>query len=105
MNATLPKSPDQSGAQFAPRSFADQAEIEAYRKIAAMLKNTPIPDNEILANIAMFNVRASFVRMQFMYTLYMRRSLRMVSSWSSGRGGGRTSLSLRRSEVCTNHTI
>lgn len=68
----MSKSPNKSGADFAPRSFADSKEIEAYKKIALLLRESPIPQNEILANIAMFNVRASFVRMQFMYMLYKK---------------------------------
>src|SRR6185295_12077251 len=57
---------------FIPKSLASSEEIEAYQKLEDLNRRCPIPDKEILANLGLFSVRASFVRTQFMYNLYLK---------------------------------
>ncbi len=54
------------------KSYASAEELQAYNKLREMSKRSPIPDREILANLGLFYVRASFARMLFMYKLYLR---------------------------------
>lgn len=45
-------------------------DINSYKKIVTELKNTPIPDNEILANLGLFLTRSSIGRIMFFQSLY-----------------------------------
>lgn len=55
-----------------PKSLASSQEIQAYNKLRDLQRRSPIPDREVLANLGLFYVRASFVRMQFIYNLYRK---------------------------------
>lgn len=57
---------------FTPHSLASPEEIQAYAKLRDLNKRSPIPDSEVLANLGLFLVRASFVRMQFIHNLYLK---------------------------------
>lgn len=57
---------------FVAKSLASSEEVEAYNKLWDLNKRSPIPDSEVLANLGLFNVRASFVRTQFIYSLYLK---------------------------------
>lgn len=57
---------------FVPKSLASAEEIQAYKKLQDLNRRSPIPDHEVLANLGLFHVRASFVRMQFIYNLYLK---------------------------------
>src|SRR5688572_14722129 len=57
---------------FVPRSLASSEEIRAYNQLQDLHKRSPIPDGEYLANLGLFYVRASFVRMQFVYNMYLK---------------------------------
>ncbi len=54
------------------KDYGSAEEIEAYQKLCALLKSSPIPDRDILANLGLFLVRGSFVRMMFMHQLYLK---------------------------------
>lgn len=53
-------------------SLASAEEVRAYARLLALSRASPIPDREVLANLGLFLTRASFVRMQFLYKLYLR---------------------------------
>lgn len=55
-----------------PRSLAADEEVRAYHQLRDLSRRSPIPDTEVLANLGLFQVRASFVRMQFVYNLYLK---------------------------------
>jgi len=57
---------------FVPKTIASSEEIQAYNKLQDLNRRSPIPDHEVLANLGLFYVRASFVRMQFIYNLYLK---------------------------------
>lgn len=63
---------DQGNAITSGQSYAQHNEINGYRKLVEALKNTPIPDSEILANLALFIPRAELARMIFIHELYRR---------------------------------
>lgn len=48
------------------------SEGDAYRALVQQLRQSPIPDKDILANVGLYMTRSSFGRMQFMYQLYQR---------------------------------
>lgn len=52
------------------KSLASDEETEAYIKLAKALKDTPIPSNEILANLNLFSSRSSLARTLFMSEIY-----------------------------------
>jgi hypothetical protein len=54
------------------KDYGSAEEIEAYHKLCELLKRSPIPDRDILANLGLFQVRGSFVRMMFMHQLYLK---------------------------------
>ena len=54
------------------KTYASPEEVQTYRKLLEMTKRSPIPNNEILANLGLFHVRGSFARMLFMHTLYLK---------------------------------
>lgn len=54
------------------KDYASTAEIEAYDKLCKPSRKSSIPDKEILANLGLFLVRGSFVRINFMHQLYLR---------------------------------
>ena len=58
--------------KFQPVSLASTEEIQAYNDLLGMSKQSPIPDNEKLANLGLFWTRASFARMQFIHNLYLK---------------------------------
>ena len=62
----------QDSDNFRAKSFASSEEIEAYHKLQDLFGRSPIPAHEVLANLGLFHVRASFVRMQFIYNLYLK---------------------------------
>lgn len=47
-------------------------EVSAYQGLVKKLKETPIPDNEILANLGLFLTRSSMSRILFFSELYQR---------------------------------
>lgn len=57
---------------LAPKSLAADEEVRAYHKLRELNRRSPMPDTEVLANLGLFHVRASFVRMQFIYNLYLK---------------------------------
>ena len=54
------------------KSYASAEEVQAYSKLRELIRQSPIPDSEILANLGLFHVRISFARMLFMYKLYLK---------------------------------
>lgn len=48
------------------------SEVSAYRELVHELKNTPVPDNEILANLGLFLTRSSLARIMFFSELYQK---------------------------------
>jgi hypothetical protein len=62
----------QETGNFVAKSLASSEEVQAYNKLQELNKRSPIPDSEVLANLGLFHVRASFVRMQFIYNLYLK---------------------------------
>lgn len=54
------------------KDFASSEEVEAYDKLCELSKLSPIPDNEMLANLGLFLVRGSFVRLMFLHKLYLK---------------------------------
>jgi hypothetical protein len=62
---------DPDNDKFVAVSLASSEEIQAYNNLRDLNKRSPIPDDEVLANLGLFHVRASFVRMQFIYNLYL----------------------------------
>lgn len=62
----------QDADNFVAKSLAASEEVEAYTKLRDLNKRSPIPDSEVLANLGLFSVRASFVRTQFIYNLYLK---------------------------------
>jgi hypothetical protein len=54
------------------KSYASEQEHEGYKSLVAAMRNCPIPDNEVLANLGLFLNRTSFGRMQFLYQLYLK---------------------------------
>lgn len=59
-------------AQPTGKSYAGAGETEAYQHLVRQLKRTPIPDQDVLANLGLFLTRSSFGRIQFLYKLYLR---------------------------------
>jgi hypothetical protein len=57
---------------FIPSSNASVQEKKAYERLQELNRCSPLPDHEVMANLELFLVRASFVRIQFMYTLYLK---------------------------------
>jgi hypothetical protein len=51
---------------------ASEKEIDAYKKIVDLLKQSPIQDNEILANLNLFLTRSSFSHIMFMNEIYKK---------------------------------
>ena len=54
------------------KDFASAEEVEGYDKLCELSKRSPIPDKEMLANLGLFLVRGSFVRLMFMHQLYLK---------------------------------
>jgi hypothetical protein len=52
------------------KTWASEQERECYRELRELSKFSPIPDQEVLANLGLFLVRASLGRMLFMHNLY-----------------------------------
>lgn len=65
----------QEADSVAVQSLAAEEEVRAYKRLREMNRRSPIPDTEVLANLGLFHVRASFVRMQFVYNLYLKALL------------------------------
>jgi hypothetical protein len=57
---------------FKPKTLASPEEIQAYNKLRDLLKRSPIPNHEVIANLGLFSVRVSFARTQFIYNLYLK---------------------------------
>jgi hypothetical protein len=57
---------------FVPSSQAGADEVAGYARLNALRRASPVPQDEVLGNLGLYQVRASFVRMQFMYNLYQR---------------------------------
>lgn len=61
--------------QTAPNNLSLRAgaeEVEAYRTLAAGLRDTPIPSSEILANVPLYLTRSSLSHVLFLDDLYRR---------------------------------
>lgn len=56
--------------QFELNHHLENSEVSLYQQLVKKLKNTPIPDNEILANIGLFFNRSSMARTLFFDDLY-----------------------------------
>lgn len=54
------------------KTYASPEEIRAYEKLLELSKRCPIPNAEVLGNLALFQVRGSLARMLFMHTLYLK---------------------------------
>jgi len=54
------------------KSYASESETDAYREITELFSRCPIPDSEILANLALFMNRSSLSDLLFMHNLYQR---------------------------------
>ena len=52
------------------KSLATEQELEAYHRMVTLMKRSPIPDNEILANLSLWNVRPALGRTLFMHDIY-----------------------------------
>jgi hypothetical protein len=53
--------------------YASSSEIELYAKIFGMLQTTPIPDNELLANLGLFLTRPTLSRILFLARIYEKQ--------------------------------
>lgn len=53
--------------------YASKGEIDLYAKIFGMLQATPIPDNELLANLGLFLTRPTLSRILFLARVYERQ--------------------------------
>lgn len=54
------------------KTWASDQERECYRELRELSKSSPIPDQEVLANLGLFLVRVSLGRMLFIHDLYRR---------------------------------
>jgi hypothetical protein len=54
------------------KSYSSELETEAYRELTELLFQCPIPNSEILANLALFMNRSSLSDLLFMHNLYQR---------------------------------
>jgi len=54
------------------KTWASDQECECYRELCELSKSSPIPDQEVLANLGLFLVRVSLGRMLFMHDLYRK---------------------------------
>jgi hypothetical protein len=52
------------------RTQASADEVEAYRRLAALLKQSPIPPGEILANLSLYLTRSALAQILFLSHLY-----------------------------------
>jgi hypothetical protein len=51
-------------------TLASNQEIQAYDHVVELMKRSPIPDNEILANLSLWGVRPALGRTLFMHEIY-----------------------------------
>lgn len=54
------------------KDYASREEVEGYDRLCELIKRSPIPDKEILANLGLFLVRGSFSRLLFLHQLYLK---------------------------------
>ena len=54
------------------KSQASKEEVDAYRALAALLRSSPIPEGEILANLSLYLTRSSLSQILFMSELYSK---------------------------------
>lgn len=52
--------------------YAGDGEMAAYRELAGRLRDSSIPDNEILGNLELFLTRSSMARIMFIHELYQQ---------------------------------
>ncbi len=64
--------PDQTAAPNNLRLRAGSDEVDAYRTLAASLRDTPIPSSEILTNVQLFLTRPTLSHLLFLDDLYRR---------------------------------
>jgi len=57
-------------SDFTLHHHLNKKDISVYRSLVKHLKTTPIPDNELLANIGLFHTRSSLARILFITELY-----------------------------------
>jgi len=57
---------------FTLQHHLDDNDVTAYQDLVAQLHSTPIPDNEILANLGLFLTRSSLARILYMAELYQK---------------------------------
>ncbi len=61
------------GERIVPaKSYATFDERQAYDTLLELMRRSPIPDKEILANLELFHSRVTFARMLFMYKIYLK---------------------------------
>jgi len=53
-------------------NYAAESENEAYRKLVELSKNSPVPDNEHLTNLGLYQVRPTMGRTLFFNMLYQK---------------------------------
>lgn len=54
------------------KSTAEGDELTAYVKLQELYQDTPLPDDEILANLGLYLSRAAMSRILFMHSLYLK---------------------------------
>jgi hypothetical protein len=54
------------------RNFASQEELEAYLKITNLLQSSPIPSDELIANLGLYLDRSALGHIIFLEQLYRR---------------------------------
>ncbi|HVQ40186.1 MAG TPA: hypothetical protein VMS31_21780, partial [Pyrinomonadaceae bacterium] len=64
--------PNQAAQVSKGKDFASPDEVEGYDKLVELSKQSPIPDKEIIANLGLYLVRGSFVRLNFLHQLYLK---------------------------------
>ncbi|MFT6905323.1 MAG: hypothetical protein ACJAS1_001978 [Oleiphilaceae bacterium] len=63
---------NKSNGETIGKSYADESENKAYRKLVEFSKNSPIPDNELLTNLGLYQVRPTIGRTLFFNMLYQK---------------------------------
>lgn len=57
-------------SDFELSHHCSENDVQAYRQLVDQLRSSPIPDNEILANLGLFLTRSSLARILFFHDLY-----------------------------------
>ena len=53
---------------------SSNTELQQRKKIAALFRQCPIPENELLRNLGLFINRQTFSRFMFFYELYQKKA-------------------------------